>query len=327
MRDFVIKRVIQMFATLFFVSVVAFIIIQLPPGDFLSSYIAQLESLGQTADEAYIAALRQQFGLDRPMYVQYFIWITGFIRGNFGFSFEWRAPVRDLIGERMLLTVILTLATILLTWALAFLLGLYSSVRQYSVGDYIATFIGFIGVSVPSFLIAIVLMWIFLYYFGIGVGGLFSRDFVTAPWSIARVMDLMRNMILPVIVIGLTGTASLMRTLRANMLDEITRPYVTAAKAKGVPSTKLIIKYPLRIAMLPFISTVGWQVPVIINGQTIAGVVLSLPVLGPMLLNALVSQDMFLAGSIILFLSMLTVVGTFISDILLAWADPRVRLQ
>jgi peptide/nickel transport system permease protein len=324
MKSYIVKRLIVAVVTLFFVSILTFIIVQLPPGDYLTTYIARLSQSGQTFDDATVEALKIQFGLDRPAYVQYLYWLKSMLTGNFGFSFEWRVPVRDLIGERILLTLALTFLTMAFTWIFAFAIGLYSATHQYSIGDYAATFFGFIGVSVPHFLFAMILMWAFFSKFGISLGGLFSREYINKPWSFGRFMDMIKHMIWPVFIIGLSNIAFLLRTIRANMLDEVTKPYVTAAKAKGVPSMKLILKYPFRVAILPFVSTIGWQVPNIINAQVIAGVVLSLPILGPLLLNSLVNQDMFLAGTIIIFLSLLTILGTLVSDLLLAWVDPRI---
>jgi len=325
MRNYIIRRVLQMVVTLILVSIMTFVVIQLPPGDYLTSYVAQLSQAGQTMDQETLRSLEIRYGLDQPMYVQYFKWIGGFARGDFGYSFDWKMPVRPLIAERLVLTIILTLFTMVFTWIVAFLIGVYSASHKYSIGDYLATFVGFIGISIPGFLLAMIVMWMAISVFNTSVGGLFSTQYVNAAWSWARWKDLLSHITLPAVIIGLSGTASLIRTLRANLLDELTKPYVSAAKAKGVPVRRLMLKYPLRIAMLPFISTVGWTIPDIISSQTIVGVVLSLPILGPMLLTSLKNQDMYLAGTILLFLSVLTVLGTFISDILLAWADPRVR--
>jgi len=271
--------------------------------------------------------LRRQYGLDQPMHVQYYKWITGIFQGNLGYSFEWNQPVRTLIGERLFLTVIVSIASLLFSWIVAFPIGIYSAVRQYSVLDYVFTFIGFLGVSVPGFLIALVLMFFANKYLGLSIGGLFSPEFVNASWSLPRVLDMLQHMVLPMIIIGMSSTTGLIRTMRANLLDELSKPYVETARAKGLNPVRLVLKYPVRIALNPFISTVGFTLPRIISGETIVSVVLSLPTIGPLLLRSLLGQDMYLAGSIILILATLTVIGMLLSDILLAWLDPRVRYE
>jgi peptide/nickel transport system permease protein len=316
-----------MIPTLILISVVSFIIIQLPPGDFLTSYIAQLSQTGETVDEATIAALKKRYGLDQPYYIQYFMWVKGMFQGDFGQSFEWNRPVSQLIWERLGLTVAVSVFTMLFSWALSFPIGMYSATHQYSIGDYLATFIGYIGLATPNFMIALILMWIAYSVFGASVGGLFSPQYVEAPWSWGKFLDMLNHLWIPAIVIGMGGTAGLIRTLRANLLDELHKPYVITARAKGVPERKLVWKYPLRVAIIPWISTVGWTLPGIVSGETIVAVVLSLPTTGPLLLRALQSQDMYLAGSFIMFLSFLTVIGTLISDILLGWVDPRIRYE
>jgi len=316
-----------MIPTLILISVVSFIIIQLPPGDFLTSYIAQLSQTGETVDEATIAALKKRYGLDQPYYIQYFMWVKGMFQGDFGQSFEWNRPVSQLIWERLGLTVAVSTFTMLFSWALSFPIGMYSATHQYSAGDYLATFIGYIGLATPNFMIALILMWIAYSVFGASVGGLFSPQYVEAPWSWGKFLDLLNHLWIPAIVIGMGGTAGLIRTLRANLLDELHKPYVVTARAKGVPERRLLWRYPLRMAIIPWISTVGWSLPGIVSGETIVAVVLSLPTTGPLLLRALQSQDMYLAGSFIMFLSFLTVIGTLISDILLGWVDPRIRYE
>lgn len=328
MLNYVLKRILYVIPTLILISIVAFIIIQLPPGDFLTSYIAQLSQTGEMVDEATIAALRHRYGLDQPMYVQYFKWMWNMLRyGDFGQSFEWNRPVNQLIWERLGLTVAVSLFTMVLTWVIAFPIGIYSATHQYSAGDYAFTFLGYIGLATPNFMLALILMWIAYSAFGASVGGLFSPEYIEAPWSWAKFVDMLGHLWIPAIVIGTAGTAGLIRTLRANLLDELHKPYVVAARAKGVPERRLFWRYPLRIAIVPFISTVGWSLPGIISGETITAVVLSLPTTGPLLLRALQSQDMFLAGSFIMLLSILTVLGTLISDILLGWVDPRIRYE
>jgi peptide/nickel transport system permease protein len=309
------------------ISIISFIIIQLPPGDFLTSYISQLSQSGQAIDQAEIAALRARYGLDQPLYKQYITWVSGVLKGDFGYSFSWKRPVADLIWERLALTVVVSGVTMLFTWIVSFPIGVYSATHKYSVVDYILTFVGFIGLATPTFLLALVLMWIAYSQFGMSVGGLFSPEFVDAPWSLAKVVDMLKHLWLPVIVVGLAGTASFIRTLRANLLDELNRPYVVTARAKGLSEGKLLFKYPVRIAMIPFIATVGWSLPGLISGEGVAAIVLNIPTTGPLLLNALLQQDMYLAGAFIMLLSLLTVIGTLISDILLAWIDPRIRYE
>jgi len=259
--------------------------------------------------------------------VQYWRWATGMLRGDFGQSFEWNRPVSTLIWGRLALTFVVSLFTLVFTWIVAIPIGIYSATHQYSFGDYFFTFLAFIGVAIPNFLLALVLMWVSFSYFGQSVGGLFAAEYIDAPWSWAKFTDMLTRIWIPVVVIGTAGTAGLMRTLRANLLDELSKPYVETARAKGVSERRLLYKYPVRVALIPFISTVGWMLPVLISGETITAVVLNLPTTGPLLLRALQSQDMYLAGSFIMLLSVLTVIGTLISDILLAWLDPTIRYE
>lgn len=326
MLQYIARRIVMMIPTLFLVSIVAFIIIQLPPGDYLTSYITQLSSMGDLVDESAIQALRDRYGLGQPIYIQYLRWITNMLQGDFGHSMEWNRPVWDLLWERLPLTFVLSLATLLVTWIVAFPIGVFSAVKQYSIGDYIATFIGFLGLATPDFLLALVLMWVLFAFFNQSVGGLFSPDFQDAPWSLAKVWDLAKHLVVPMIILGASGTASLIRVMRANLLDELHKPYVVTARSKGLSEPRLLLKYPVRAALNPFISTAGWYLPALVSGSTIVAVVLNLPITGPLLLRALMSQDMYLAGSFIFMLSTLTVIGTLISDILLAWLDPRIRL-
>lgn len=321
------RRILLMIPTVFAISVVAFIIIQLPPGDYLTTIVSQLQSQGDQIDKAQLAALSARYGLDQPVYVQYLKWIGGILHGDFGMSFAWNKPVSALLSERLGLTIVLAVTTLLFTWAVAFPIGVYSAVRQYSVGDYVATTLGFLGLAVPNFLIALVLMWVGLNYFGQSVGGLFSQDYVDSAWNLGKVLDLLSHLWVPVVVLGAAGTAGLVRVLRANLLDELHKPYVVAARARGMPERRLTVKYPLRVALNPFISTIGWVLPGLVSGEVIVAQVLSLQTTGPLLLDGLKSQDMYLAGSIILIVSVLTVIGTLISDIALAWLDPRVRLS
>jgi peptide/nickel transport system permease protein len=328
MAQFVIRRLLLMLPTLFAISIVSFIIIQLPPGDFLTSYIANLAGSGETVQQEVIDALNQRFGLDQPVYVQYFKWISNIItKGDFGQSFQWNRPVDTLIWDRMWLTVVLSVATLLFTWIIAFPIGVFSAVRQYSAGDYVATFFGFLGLAVPDFLLALVLMYIAFKYFNQSVGGLFSPEYQDAPWSMGKFLDLLSHLWIPMLILGTSGTASLIRVMRANLLDELRKPYVRTARAKGLPEWKVIVKYPVRVALNPFVSTAGWLLPGLVSGSIIVAVVLSLPTTGPLLLSALTSQDMYLAGAFILLLSVLTLFGTLLSDILLAWLDPRIRYE
>jgi peptide/nickel transport system permease protein len=315
----------MMVPTLIAISIISFVVIQLPPGDFLTTYIAQLQAAGDLVDEQEIQALKSRYGIGQPLYLQYIRWVTNMTRGDFGHSMDWGRPVRDLIWDRLALTVVLSTATLFFTWAVAFPVGVLSAVKQYSVWDYAATFVSFLGVATPNFLLALVLMWVAFSQFGQSVGGLFSPEYMTAPWSWAKVRDLIDHLWIPMIILGTSSTAGLIRIMRANLLDELHKPYVLTARSKGLTELKLLIKYPLRAALNPFVSSIGWILPSLVSGSTIVAVVLSLPTSGPLYLRALRSQDMFLAGTFMLMLSSLTVVGTLISDILLAWLDPRIR--
>lgn len=317
-----------MIVLLFGISVISFIVIQLPPGDYLTTYILQLQSRGTVVDESLIASLKAYYGLDQPMLYQYAKWIRNIlIYGDFGRSFEWNKSVGFLLAQRLPLTLVVSISSLIFTYLLAVPIGVFSAVRRYSAWDYVFTFLGFVGLSVPSFLLALILMFVFYNAFGITVGGLFSQQFIDAPWSWAKVVDLINHLWVPMIVLGLGGTAGIIRVLRATMLDELNKDYVKVARSKGLPEWKVILRHPVRIAINPIISTIGWTLPDIFSGATIVSVVLNLPTTGPLLLQALLSQDMFLAGSFILILSILTVIGTFISDILLAWLDPRIRYE
>ncbi|MFZ7089855.1 ABC transporter permease [Primorskyibacter sp. 2E233] len=324
---YILKRILWMVPFLFAVSIVAFLLIQAPPGDYLTTYIAKLGESNEVLDQASVENLRARFGLDKPLYVQYFKWVGNLLQGDFGMSFEWRQPVSELVWERMGLTIMLSFATLLFTWAVAFPIGVYSAVRKYSVGDYIATTIGFIGLATPNFLLALILMYIGVVHFGSDVGGLFSTEFQGEPWSYAKFVDLMKHLWLPVVVLGTGATASLIRIMRANLLDELNKPYVDTARAKGLSEFWLIMKYPVRVALNPFVSTIGWVLPNLVSGAVVTAIVLSLPTAGPLMLQALLSQDMYLAGAFVLLLSSLTVVGMLISDILLVILDPRVRYE
>jgi peptide/nickel transport system permease protein len=326
MLAFMIRRLGYMLVTLALISVLTFIIIQLPPGDYLSSMVAGLTAEGVQINQAFVDGMRERYGLGEPFYVQYWKWISNIVfYGDFGQSFEWNRPVATLIYERMGLTLVLSITTLLFIWAIAFPIGIYSAIRRNSIGAHLATFVGFIGLAIPNFLIALVFMYLSFRYLGQSVGGLFSPQFENAPWNLAKVGDLISHLWIPVIVLGMAGTASLIRIMRANLLDELNKPYVVTARAMGHPEHVLLMKYPVRVALNPFVSTVGWVLPGLVSGATITAIVLNLPTSGPMLLRSLLTQDMYLAGSFILLLSTLTVIGTLISDILLAWLDPRIR--
>jgi peptide/nickel transport system permease protein len=328
MLGFIARRILYAIPTFFAVSIVAFVIIQLPPGDYLTTLVASMASQGETVDPAALEALRNRYGLGQPIWVQYFKWMSNiFLRGDFGQSFEWNQPVASLIWNRLFLTFMLSLSTLFFVWAIALPVGIYSAVRQYSLGDYAFTFLGFIGLAIPNFLLALVLMYIGFKFFGQSVGGLFSPEYQEAPWSWAKFVDMLSHLWIPIVIIGTAGTASLIRIMRANLLDELRKPYVVTARAKGLPEHQVILRYPVRVALNPFVSTIGWVLPALISGEAIVAIVLSLPTTGPLLLRALMSQDMYLAGSFILMLSTLTIIGTLLSDILLALLDPRIRLE
>jgi peptide/nickel transport system permease protein len=312
---------------LFVLSVISFTIIQLPPGDYLSTYITQLEAMGRRFDEAEIQNLKQQYGLDQPMFVQYLKWMKTVFQGTFGRSFLWEMTVAEVLSTRLPMTIMLSLASLVVVWAIAIPIAILSATKHNTLIDYFFTFLGFIGLASPSFLLALVLGWFYYNISGRMITGLYSQEFVDAPWSMAKFWNLLSNVWFPIIVIGIGGTAGLIRTLRATLLDELRKPYVTTGRAKGLAETRLLLKYPIRIAMNPVFSTIGWVLPGLINGGVIVGIVLNLQTIGPVLMRATLSQDMFLAGSIVLILSALTVIGTFFSDILLAWLDPRIRFE
>ena len=324
---YIIHRILMMIPTLLVISLICFIIIQLPPGDYLESYIAELESQGETVDETKIAFLRQEYGLDKPLWEQYLYWLTGMLQGDFGYSFEYDLPVSEVVGDRLVLTMIVSIVTIIFTWIIAFPIGIYSAVRQYSWGDYSLTFLGFIGLATPNFLLALVMLYLANVHFGTSIGGLMDPEYIDQPWSWGKMLSVLEHLWIPVVVIGTSGTAGMIRRLRANLLDELQKQYVVTGRAKGLPSFTLLTKYPLRMALNFFISDIGAILPSIISGAEIVAVVMSLPTTGPMMLGALQSQDMYLAGSFLMFLSTLTVIGVLISDIALAMLDPRIRLQ
>lgn len=326
MLRFILQRLVLLPVLLFLFSVVVFILIQAPPGDFLDSYIATLASSGSSVEEAQIAALTQQFGLDQPIHVQYLRWMENILRGNLGLSLEYQRPNQELIGERLVLTVALALFAFVFTWIVAIPAGILCATHPHSFVDYLFSVLNYIGVAVPNFLLALILMWVAYSSLGVSVTGLFSPEFVDAPWSWARVGNLLSHIWLPMVVIGIAGTARLTRIMRANLLDELNKPYVVTARAKGLSEWRLVLKYPMRLALNPLVSTIGWYLPQLFSGSLIVATVMNLPNIGPLLLRALQSQDMYLAGSILLIYCGLTIVGTLISDILLALLDPRIRM-
>jgi len=328
MAGYVVRRLLGLIPLLFILSVVVFIIIELPPGDFLTVYVEQLRTSGVLVSEEEVARLVKQYALDQPLYMRYITWIKNIIlHGDFDRSFRYNRPVVELIRERVALSALISLFSIVFVWIVGVSIGIYSAVRQYSLFDYVFTFIGFIGVSVPSFLLALLIIWVAYTKFGVYISGLFSQQYVDAPWSWGKFLDMLKHIWVPVIIIAISGVAGNIRTMRANLLDELRKQYVTVARAKGLSETRLLLKYPIRIAVNPMISTIGWTLPAIFSGESLASIILNLPTIGPLLMQALLAQDMYLAGSLILIMGALTLVGTLISDILLAWVDPRIRYR
>ncbi len=327
MLGYLVRRILIMVPTLIAISIVIFVIIHLPPGDYFTTYIAQLQSQGEGANLAKIAFLKAQYGFDLPLWQQYLYWAGGLLRGDMGYSFAYDLPVTKVVGDRLFLTFLVSFTTIVFTYVVAFPIGVYSATHQYSLSDYLLTFLGFLGLATPSFLFALVLVYLAHVWFGISVGGLMDPQYVGKPWSWAKAWSVFAHLWIPVIVIGTAGTASMIRRLRANLLDELQKQYVVTARAKGLHPLKALFKYPLRMALNPFVSDIGSLLPHVISGAAIVSVVMSLPTTGPMLLDALRSQDMYLAGSFLMFMEFLTVIGVFLSDIALAALDPRIRLQ
>lgn len=326
MFDYLVRRLLVMIPTLVAISIITFVIIQLPPGDYLSTLIAEMESQGENVDLAKIAALRAQYGLDLPLWEQYLVWAVGMLRGDFGYSFEYQLPVADVVGDRVLLTIVLNFGTILFIYLVSFPIGIYSATHQYSWGDYGLTLIGFIGLATPNFLLALVLLYFANVWFGTSIGGLMDPSYIDQPWTTGKVLSVLEHLWVPVVVIGTSGTAAMIRRLRANLLDELQKQYVVTARAKGLPPLRALLKYPLRMALNPFIADIGNMLPQVVSGSAVVAMVLSLPTTGPMLIGALQSQDMYLAGSFLMFLAVLTVFGMLLSDLALAWLDPRIRL-
>jgi len=330
---FLVRRISLAIMTTFAISIIAFLVIDLPPGDYATIYVQNLIG-GPSANIAVTPAtlaleqqIRRDLGLDRPLFIQYSKWAWRAVRADFGLSIEHSSKITDVVGQRLLNTVLLAFGTVLFTWVLAIPIGIYSAVNHNSVGDYAVTFVGFLGLAVPDFLLALLLLWIGFAYLGISVGGLYSAEYIEAPWNFDKFVDLLKHLWIPALVLGTAGTASLIRILRNNLLDELSKPYVVAARARGLSEWKLVLKYPVRMALNPFISTIGYLLPFLLSGSVIVSVVLSLPTLGPVLLRSLIVQDLYLASAIVLMLGMLTVIGTLISDILLVLFDPRIKLE
>ena len=326
MTQYLIRRILYMILLLWVLTVVSFIIIQLPPGDLVSSIARRLTETGEAADQAMLDGMRKNYGLDQPIYVQYWRWFSNVLQGNFGFSFLLNRRVSEVIGERLALTALVSGSTLIFTFVMAIPIGIYSATHQYRIGDYFFSFMGFIGLATPNFLLALILMMALL-ALGMSPGGLFSPEYMKASWSVAKVWDLLKHLPLPIVIVGTAGTAGIIRVMRATLLDELEKQYVITARAKGVREGNLLFKYPVRVAINPIISTVGWLLPVIVSGEIITSLVIGLPTVGPMLFTALQFQDMFLASSLLLFLNFLTVIGTLLSDLVLVMVDPRIRLS
>ena len=326
MFAYLIHRLFIMVPTLLAISVLIFVIIQLPPGDYLTTLVNELQSQGETVNQEKLDFLRQQYGFDKSLVEQYLMWVAGMAEGDFGYAFEYNLPVTEVVGDRLFLSMIVAIGTIIFTYLVAFPIGVYSATHQYSVTDHTLTFIGFLGLATPNFLLALIFLYFANVTFGTSIGGLMDSSYIDAPWSLDKILSILEHLWIPVVVIGTSGTAGMIRRLRANLLDELEKPYVVTARAKGLPPLRAL-RYPLRMALNPFISDIGNLLPQIISGATIVAVVLSLPTTGPLLLRALQSQDMYLAGFLLMCLAALTVIGVFISDIALAALDPRIRLH
>ena len=327
MTRYVLQRLALLPFLMVVYSFVIFVIIQAPPGDFLTHYVATLASSGSSISMEQMQALRATYGLDQPFIVQYALWMKNLFAGNMGLSLEYQRPNADLIAEQLGLTIALALFSFVLTWAIAIPAGIYCATHQRSLIDHMLTVLNYVGVATPNFMLALVLMWVAFAWLDISVTGLFSPDFVDAPWSVARVLDLLAHIWLPALVLAIAGTARLTRIMRANLLDELNKPYVTTARAKGMTEWRLVLRYPVRLALNPLVSTIGWYLPALFSGSLIVATVMNLPNIGPLLLRALVNQDMYLAGGILLIYSVLTIVGTLLSDLLLALIDPRIRME
>lgn len=327
MLRYIVQRILIMIPTLLATSVLVFVIIQLPEGDYLSSYVAELESQGESVDPGKIEFLRRQYGFDKPGWQQYLLWLGGMLKGDFGFSFEYNLPVTDIVGDRLFLTALISFTTVMFIWFVSFPIGIYSATHQYSWTDHGLTFLGFLGLATPNFLLALVLVYLANRWFGTSIGGLMDAEFQGKPWSFAKFLSVLEHLWVPVIVIGTAGTAAMIRRLRANLLDELDKQYVVTARAKGMAPVPLLLKYPLRISLIPFVADIGGILPQIVSGSAIVSIVLNLETTGKMLLEALRSQDMYLAGAFLMFLAVLTVIGVLLSDLALAALDPRIRLS
>ncbi|MCY3799794.1 MAG: ABC transporter permease [Chloroflexi bacterium] len=327
MKHYVFQRIIYMFFVFWLVSVVTFVIIQLPPGDYLSTYISRLEQAGEELSEEEALNLRRQYGLDQPLFARYVKWIGQVLRGEFGFSFDWQKPIREIIGERLALTFTIAILSTIFTFAVAIPIGIYSATHQYSLGDYVVSIIGFIGLAIPNFMLALIMLYVAWKNYGLNLTGLFSPEYLDAPWDIAKVGDLLLHLPIPVIVNGTAGTAGLIRVMRGTLLDELNKQYVITARSKGVGEVKLLFKYPVRVALNPIVSGLAWLFPSLISAGTITAWVLGLPTAGPMLVRSLITQDTFLSATLLMFVTILTVIGTTVSDILLVVVDPRIRME
>lgn len=327
MLRYIFYRLLAAIPTLFLISALVFTIIELPPGDYFETYVAELQAQGETVDPKKIEYLKEEYGFDKPVIERYFTWIGGMLQGDFGYSFEYELPVSDVVGNRLWLTILVSTVTIIFTWLIAFPIGIYSATHQYSWSDYGLTFLGLLGLATPNFLLALILLYFANVWFGLSIGGLMDAQYIDQPMSWDKARSMTQHMIIPVIVIGTAGTAGMIRRLRANLLDELQKQYVVTARAKGVPPTRALMKYPLRMSLNFFIADIGSILPAVISGAEVVAIVLSLETTGPLLIRALQSQDMYLAGSFLMFLATLTVIGVLVSDIALAILDPRIRLQ
>ena len=327
MANYIVRRIVYMVLLLLVLSFVSFIIIQLPPGDYLSTMVDNMRNRGVTVNEEQILALKTRYGLDQPLMLQYLKWLGNLLQGDMGRSFQWNEEVTTLIAQRLALTVTISFASLILVYVVAVPIGIYSATHQYSFGDYTFTVLGFIGLAVPNFLLALILMYLAFSTLGWSVGGLFSREYVLEPWSIGKVIDLLKHLPIPLVVIGTAGTAAIIRILRSSLLDELAKQYVITARAKGLHEGIILFKYPVRLALNPIISSIGGLLPTIVSGATLTSIVLSLPTIGPLLLRALQAQDMYLAGSMVMLLSALAMIGTLVSDLLLVSIDPRIRFE
>jgi peptide/nickel transport system permease protein len=325
MLTYIGRRLALGLFTVWAVSVLSFVIIQLPQGDFVTTHLAELAADGKSSSTFEAARLRAEYGLDQPVFVQYFSWIGHVVQGDLGMSFDWNRPVADVIGDRLALSMVVSVAAIIFSWAVALPIGVYSAVRRYSAGDHVFTFLGFLGLAIPNFLLALILMYLGFTLFGGSVGGLFSPEYENAAWSFGKTWDLLKHLVIPAIVLGTAGTAQLIRIMRANLLDELRKPYVITARAKGLAERRVVARYPVRVALNPFASSIGFLFPQVVSGSIVVSIVLSLPTVGPLLLRALQAQDMYLAGAIVLLLGVMTVIGTLVSDLVLMWLDPRIR--